>query len=100
MVPPCPQPNSAYQDSSGANGIDYLEYDLAGTNNPYRPVICPQVENCTDADHDKSRRRNSFQDYDLSYIQNGEWEDYTRHMSNMTYTVYARMAGFGDNPTC
>jgi hypothetical protein len=92
-----PQPNQAYQGLLGNNGVDYLEYDPSGTNNAYRPGDLPQVENCTDQDHN-SFAANSFQDYDLGYIQNGEWEDYTRRMSNMTYTVYARMAGFGDNP--
>ena len=92
-----PQPNQAYQGLFGSNGVDYLEYDPSGTNNVYRPGDLPQVENCTDQDHDNFAA-NGFQDYDLGYIQNGEWEDYTRRMSNMTYTVYARMAGFGDNP--
>jgi hypothetical protein len=92
-----PQPNQAYAGLLGSNGVDYLEYDLSGTNNAYRPGDLPQVEICTDQDHNNFTN-NSFQDYDLAYIQNGEWEDYTRRMSNLTYTVYARMAGFGDNP--
>ena len=91
-----PWPNQGYQGLFGSNGVDYLEYDLSGTNNAYRPGDLPQVENCTDLDHDNFAN-NSFQDYNLAYIQNGEWEDYTRRMSNLTYTVYARMAGFGDN---
>jgi hypothetical protein len=81
-----PQPNQAYQGLFGSNGVDYLEYDPSGTNNVYRPGDLPQVENCTDQDHDNFAA-NGFQDYDLGYIQNGEWEDYTRRMSNMTYTV-------------
>ena len=94
-----PQPNQGYQGLFGSNGVDYLEYDPSGTNNAYRPGDLPQVENCTDQDHNNFAA-NSFQDYDLAYIQNGEWEDYTRRMSNMTYTVYARMAGFGTTRSC
>ena len=31
-----------------------------------------------------------FQPYDVGFIQNGEWEDYTRNLSNnVTYAVYA-----------
>lgn len=96
--PSYPQPNSAYQNLIGSNGIDYLIYDLAGTNNLYRPNDLPALEACSDADYDNVASALGFQ-YDLSYVQNGEWEDYTRHMSNVTYTVYARMAGFGDSAT-
>ena len=99
-----PQPNQSYSDFVngglfGSNGVDYLEYDLTGTTHPnyYRTNDLPQVEVCTDVDHDNFAA-NTFQDYNLGFIQNGEWEDYTRHMSNVTYTVYARMAGFGANP--
>ena len=94
-----PQPNQAYFGLIGSNGIDYLEYDLSGTNpvNAYRNGDLPQVEVSSDLDHD-SFALNGFQDYDLGYIQNGEWEDYTRRMSNATYTVYARMSGFDANP--
>lgn len=93
-----PQPNQAYQGLIGSNGIDYLEYDLTGTNNAYRPGDLPQTEAATDVDHD-SYAANGFQDYNLGYIQNGEWENYTRRMAGTTYAVYARMAGFGGNPT-
>src|SRR5437764_9579474 len=38
-----PQPNQAYAGPElvGSNGIDYLEYDLDGTNNAYRPGDLP-----------------------------------------------------------
>ncbi len=104
-------PNQAYQDTVpadggglfGSNNIDYLEDDLTGTNHPnyYRTNDLPQIELATDVDHD-SFASYSYQDYDLGYIENGEWVDYTRRMSNLTYIVYARMAGFpqqGGNTT-
>jgi hypothetical protein len=34
----------------------------------------------------------------LSYVQNGEWLNYTRRTSNVTYNVYARMTGGGNQP--
>ena len=91
------QPNQTYGDLGflGSNSVDYLKYDLTGTNPPnlYRANDLPNMEICTDIDHDGFAGQ-GFQDYDLGYIKNGEWVDYTRHMSNITYTVYARMAGF------
>ena len=97
-----PQPNSAYQGYPGSNGIDYLiTYSLAGTNNTYRGANggddLPSLETCTDVDYNNVANALGFQ-YNLSYIQNGEWEDYTRQMSNVTYTVYARMAGYRFQP--
>jgi len=95
-----PQPNQSYAGLFGTNGIDYLEYDLTGTNppNPYRPGDLPQLEVATDVDHANFVAAGITTSYDLAYIQNGEWEDYTRRMSNATYAVYARMSGFGANP--
>ena len=92
------QPNQLYAGLIGSNGIDYLEFDLSGTNNAYRPGDLPQIEPATDADHN-SYVSQGFQDYNLSFIQNGEWENYTRAIGNTNYLVYARMAGFGGNPT-
>ena len=92
-----PQPNQAYYGLLGSNGIDYLEYDLGGTNNFYRPGDLPQVENCYDVDH-ANFAANFFPDFDLAYNQYGEWEDYTHRLGNTNYAVYARMAGFGANP--
>jgi hypothetical protein len=94
-----PQPNQGYAGLLGSNGIDYLEYDLTGTNHPnvYRPGDLPQVENSGDLDHDNFTA-NGFQDYDLAFTQNGEWENYTRRLSGGTYMVEARMSGFGANP--
>jgi len=95
-----PQPNQSYAGLFGSNFIDYLEYDLSGTNppNPYRPGDLPQLETATDVDHANFAAAGIFTSYDLAFIQNGEWEDYTRRLSNTTYSVYARMAGFGANP--
>ena len=42
---------------------------------------------------------NSFQQYNLSYIQNGEWLDYTRQLSNnVTYAVYCPHGGIWRQP--
>jgi len=90
------QPNQTYGDLGflGSNRVDYLKYDLTGTNPPnlYRTNDLPNMEVCTDINHNGFAGQ--FTDYDLGYIKNGEWVNYTRHMSNISYTVYARMAGF------
>ena len=99
------QPNQTYGNLGflGSNRVDYLKYDLTGTNPPnfYRTNDFPNIEVCTDIDHNGFSGQ-GFTDYDLGYIKNGEWVNYTRHLSNFTYTVYARMAGFpqqGGNTT-
>ena len=91
------QPNQDYAGLTGSNGIDYLEFDLTGTNNAYRPGDLPQVQPATDVDHD-SFASQSLPPYNLGYIENGEWENYTRAMGGTNYLVYARMAGFGGSP--
>ncbi|HEY3762887.1 MAG TPA: hypothetical protein VGN23_14170 [Verrucomicrobiae bacterium] len=93
------QPNQDYAGLFGTNDVDYLIFNPAGTNNAYRPGDLPALQDATDVDHD-GFANNGFQQYNLSYVQNGEWLDYTRQLSNnVTYAVYARMAGFGANPT-
>ncbi len=92
------QPNQLYLGLIGSNGIDYLEFDLSGTNNAYRPGDLPQVQLATDVDHD-SIVEQGIPDYNLSFIQFGEWENYTRNLGNTNYLVFARMSGFGANPT-
>ncbi len=95
------QPNQDYGafDLLGEEDIDYFVFNLAGTNNVYRAGDLPGVENAADLDHNNFAA-NGFQPYDLDFIQNGEWEDYTRNLSNnITYAVYARVATFGNNPT-
>ncbi len=92
------QPNQLYQGLIGSNGIDYLETDLSGTNNAYRPGDLPQVQPATDVDHDNIVEQ-GIPDYNLSFIQFGEWENYTRNLGNTNYLVFARMSGFGSNPT-
>jgi hypothetical protein len=92
-----PQPNQDYAGLLGSNGIDYLEFDLSGTNNAYRPGDLPQIEAATDLDHN-AFVANGLQPYNLAFIQNAEWENYTRNLGNTNYLVYARMSGFGANP--
>ncbi len=85
----------------GTNGIDYLEFDLSGSsnsfNNYYRAYDLPQVQYCFDLDHHHFSDF-FFSDFNLAYNQTGEWQNYTRQLSNTTYEVYARMAGFGTRP--
>ena len=98
-----PQPNQDYGqfDLTGEQGIDYFINTNAdaGASNVYRSGDLPGVEAATDVDHNNFEN-NGFQPYDLDYNEFGQWEDYTRVLSNnITYVVYARMAGFGANPT-
>jgi hypothetical protein len=91
------QPSGSYAGSTGSNGIDYLEFDLTGTNNAFRAGDLPQVQPATDVDHN-SFAVNSLTPYNLAFIENGEWENYTRAMGGTNYLVFARMAGFGGSP--
>jgi len=96
-----PQPNQNYGqfDLLGTQGIDYNILNPAGTNNAYRAGDLPGVEAAIDVDHNNFAA-DGFQPYDLDFIQNSEWEDYTRQLSNnVTYAVYARMAGFAGGGT-
>ncbi|MGH7979448.1 MAG: hypothetical protein ACREE6_08730, partial [Limisphaerales bacterium] len=96
------QPNQDYSafDLLGLQGVDYsVETNIPGQTNAYRIGDLPGTEAATDVDHDNFAA-NGFQPYDLDYNEYGNWEDYTRELSNnVTYAVYARMAGFGANPT-
>jgi hypothetical protein len=81
-----------YQGALGINGVDYLESGSSIAND-YRIGDLPQLEyNAT------SRPGGPYPDYNLAYIEYGEWTGYTRRLSNTTYVVYACMAGFGANP--
>ena len=99
-----PEPNQDYGFNAynllGIQGIDYLvETNISGQTNVYRIGDLPGTEAATDVDHDNFAA-NGFQPYDLDYNEYGNWEDYTRELSNnVTYAVYARMSAFGNNPT-
>jgi hypothetical protein len=95
------EPNQTYgqNDLMGVQGIDYNVYNLQETNvaSPYRMGDAPFLEPATDVDHDNFAS-DGFTPYDLGYNDFGQWEDYTRQLSNnVTYAVYARMSGFGAN---
>jgi len=97
------QPNQDYGafDLLGEQGIDYFINTNAdiGANNFYRYGDLPGIEGAYDVDHNDFAE-NGFQPYDLDYNEYGQWEDYTRELSNyVTYAVYARMSAFGANPT-
>jgi hypothetical protein len=94
------QPNQNYGqfDLLGISNIDYLVFNPP-TNNAYRAGDAPELEAATDVDHNNFAA-NGFTPYDLAFNDTGEWEDYTRVLSNnVTYAVYARMSGFNANPT-
>ena len=99
--PAFPDVNDSLFANIGSNGVDYLEYDNTGTTHPnaYRPGDLPQVEASGDTVDHAGYMANSLPVYNLGFIERFEWENYTRNMSNKTYAVYARMAGFGNNPT-
>lgn len=93
-----PQPNQDYGDYSlpGIQDYDYYVFSTEATNNPYRTDDLTGVADAVDVDHDNFAE-NGFQPYYLGWNENGQWEDYTRELSNnVTYAVYARMAGFGN----
>jgi hypothetical protein len=83
--------------SPGVNGIDFLETADAGTNY-YRPQDIIDTEPATDADH-ADFVANGYVDYNLSFVQFGEWANYTRKLSNTTYAVYARLSAIDANAT-
>ena len=95
------EPNQIYgqNDLMGEQGIDYNVYNLQETNvtSPYRAGDAPFLEPAIDVDHDYFNS-DGFTAWDLGYNDFGQWEDYTRELSNnVTYAVYARVSGFGAN---
>jgi hypothetical protein len=96
-----PQPNQNYGsfDLLGTNGIDYFVYTPLLFTNYYRPGDMPALETNLDLDHN-SFAANGFQAFDMAFNLSGQWEDYTRQLSNnVTYAAYARMAGFSGGGT-
>jgi hypothetical protein len=87
---------NGYTNLLGVNGVDYLDSPGNGTS-IYRTNDLPATEVAPDIDHNDFLA-NGYVDFNLAYIQSGEWENYTRRLSNAAYTVYARMSGGGDNP--
>jgi hypothetical protein len=95
------QPNQNYGafDLLGTNGIDYFVFTPLLYTNYYRPGDMPALETNLDLDHN-SFAANSFQAFDLAFNLSGQWEDYTRQLSNnVTYAAYARMSGFSGGGT-
>jgi hypothetical protein len=94
------QPNQNYGsfDLLGITNYDYFVYNTQPTNNPYRQGDLTGLEPATDVDHNNFAS-DGFTPYDLDYNYSGQWEDYTRVLSNVTYAVYARMAGFNGGGT-
>ncbi|HEV2694068.1 MAG TPA: hypothetical protein VG347_14325, partial [Verrucomicrobiae bacterium] len=91
-----PTPANAYANLLGNNNIDYLETDLSGTNNVYRPGDLPQILSLnTDATGDPvPHAGGAFTIYSLGFTAATEWENYTRVLPAVTtnYNIYARAA--------
>lgn len=88
----------------GTNGIDYFKPSPNdGGSNTYRPGDATYVDLdappiSADVDHN-GYAANGYVDYNLSFVESGEWENYTRtYSSNLSYGVYARMASLSANP--
>jgi len=97
IVSAFPDANDAYAGLIGNVGIDYV--DTTGTNlNAYRPSDMTQILAGNDAFDHAGYLGGGYNDYYLGYNDTGEWENYTRVFPTNTYTVYARMAGFGAGP--
>lgn len=82
---------------AGTNGIDFLELPDAGTNG-YRTLDSTDLERAGDSTDHAGYAGFLLEDWVLSYVQYGEWANYTRRVSNTTYQVYARMSGDGSQP--
>ena len=89
---------------SGTNGIDYFKpAPNDGGTNAYRPGDLGYVDLdgpgvSADVDHN-GFTNNGYVDYNLSFVELNEWENYTRSFSsNSSYYVYARMASLSANP--
>jgi len=93
-----PDTDAAYLNLTGEEGIDYHEPDTSIVNNAYRPSDTTQLLNSNDTIDHAGYVQAGYPDYYLGYIETGEWEDYTRELPTQTYTVYARVAGFGTSP--
>jgi hypothetical protein len=93
-----PDAYDGYASDSGVSGIDYL--DLSGlANNVYRPSDNTQILAGNDSLDHAGYASGGYSDFYVGYNETGEWEDYTRIMPSNTFTIYARMAGFGTSPT-
>ena len=98
---PNPAPN-AYAGLFGSNGVDYLEVDLAGTNDAfvYRIGDLPQILTVTGDPFDHAEfAAASATDYEIGWTETGEWQNYTRNLSDTNYTIYARAASGGGGGT-
>jgi hypothetical protein len=82
----------------GSNGVDFLEFTDAGTNF-YRTNDVIDLEVSGDALDHADYVGLGLTNWTLSYVQFGEWANYTRRLaSGQAYNVYARMSGGGNSP--
>ena len=80
------------------SNIDFFEYTDGGAN-PYRTNDAVDLEISGDSADHADYQLNSLTNWVLSYIQGGEWVNYTRKFgTNIAFNVYARMSGGGASP--
>ncbi|MSU59681.1 MAG: hypothetical protein EXS35_16200 [Pedosphaera sp.] len=97
-----PSPFPGQYDTLGGfvgatNGVDFLEFTDAGTNG-YRTLDPVDLERSGDLLDHAGYAGFALENWMLSYVQQGEWQNYTRRTSNTTYNVYARISAGGNNP--
>jgi hypothetical protein len=94
------KPGSQYDSvlAPAVNGVDFLTFASHGGTNSYRPQDTNAVEISGDPTDHSNYLLNGRTNWSLDYIQGGEWENYTRHFSNTTYTVYARISSSSGSP--
>jgi hypothetical protein len=94
---PNPLPN-AYANLFGTNGVDYFEIDPDNTNPAasYRSGDRPQILFVTGDPYDHAGfLAAGATDYEIGFTDAGEWQNYTRGLSDTNYTIYARAASGG-----
>lgn len=83
---------------AAVSNIDFLEFPDAGTNF-YRTNDAVDLEISGDAADHAGYLGLGLTNWTLSYVQSGEWVNYTRKLtSGQAYNVYARMSGGGATP--
>ena len=83
--------------SLASNTVDIFEYgdptNATGFANNYRPQDPIWLEASGDSLDHNNFTAFSVTNYAMGFIANGEWQNYTRRLTNGAYNVYARMSG-------
>lgn len=85
-----------------SNNVDFLEYgdptNNTGFANNYRSQDPIWLELSGDSVDHANYQPFGVDNYAMGFINNGEWLNYTRRITNGAYAVYARMSGNGPSP--